>query len=192
MSRRIAPRLRDLTSGDAVRILEITRATGVFHEEELAIADEVFHDSVQAPGPSGGLSEQTAEQPPRPYYALGAEVGGELAGWICWGATPCTDRTWDLYWLAVDPAFHRGGIATALVLEMERRLQGRARLVSIDTSGRADYGPTRDFYQARGYLPVARVPDFYALGDDQVIFTKRLPSLPPNRPADEIQLLTPH
>jgi ribosomal protein S18 acetylase RimI-like enzyme len=95
-------------------------------------------------------------------------------GWICWGATPCTDRTWDLYWLAVDPTAQGSGAGTALVEEMERRLAGRARLVSVDTSGRADYLPTRRFYEARGYRAVAVVPDFYAPGDDQVIFTKPL------------------
>ena len=52
MTHRVGPRLRDLTSADAVRILDITRATGVFREEELAIADEVFHDAV-APEPPG-------------------------------------------------------------------------------------------------------------------------------------------
>jgi GNAT superfamily N-acetyltransferase len=169
MTGRVGPRLRDLTSADAVRILEITRLTGVFREEELAIADEVFHDAVGAPGPSGGTGSEA-----RPYYALGAEVEGELVGWICWGRTPCTEGTWDLYWLAVDPGAHRGGIGTALVEEMELRLKGRARLISIDTSGRLDYRPTREFYAARGYVAVARVPDFYAPGDDQVIFTKHL------------------
>ncbi|HTS87586.1 MAG TPA: GNAT family N-acetyltransferase [Gemmatimonadales bacterium] len=154
-----------------MRILQITRATGVFREEELAIAEEVFRDCVGAPGPSGG---GVPESEPRAYYALGAEVGGELAGWICWGATPCTEGTWDLYWLAVDPGSYRTGVATALVAEMERRLVGKARLVSIDTSGRPDYEPTRRFYEARGYIAVARVPDFYAPGDDQVIFTKQL------------------
>lgn len=173
MTPRVGPRLRDLTSADAGRILDITRATGVFREEELAIADEVFHDAVAPTGPSGGLGAGPELQL-RPYYALGAEMGGELAGWICWGKTPCTEGTWDLYWLAVDPAAYRGGIASALVTEMERRLAGVARLISVDTSGRPDYGPTRAFYLSRGYRDVARVPDFYAPGDDQVIFTKAL------------------
>jgi ribosomal protein S18 acetylase RimI-like enzyme len=105
---------------------------------------------------------------------LGAEIAGSLVGWICWGETPCTERTWDLYWLAVDPAAHGKGVGRALVVEMERRLNGRARLISIDTSGRLDYGPTRAFYAALGYTAVAIVPDFYAPGDDQVIFTKQL------------------
>jgi ribosomal protein S18 acetylase RimI-like enzyme len=180
---RVEPRLRDLTSADAGRILDITRATGVFREEELAIADEVFHDAVAPGGLSGGLVTGTNPVDPgpargahegRPYYALGAEVDGELVGWICWGKTPCTEGTWDLYWLAVDPAAYRGGIASALVTEMERRLAGVARLISVDTSGRPDYAPTRAFYLARGYSAVARVPDFYAPGDDQVIFTRVL------------------
>lgn len=169
MTGRVGPRLRDLTIADAARILEITRRTGVFREEELAIADEVFRDAVTAPGPSGGTGGE-----PRPYYALGAELNGRLVGWICWGRTTCTVATWDLYWLAVDPGAYRSGVGTALVEEMERRLKGGAQLISVDTSGRPDYAPTREFYAARGYTAVARVPDFYAPGDDQVIFTKRL------------------
>jgi GNAT superfamily N-acetyltransferase len=169
MTGRAAPRLRDLTSADAARILELTRATGVFREEELGIAAEVIHDAVTAPGPSGGKGTDA-----RPYFALGAELDGGLVGWICWGQTPCTEGTWDLYWLAVDPGVHRAGVASALIAEMERRLRGRARLISIDTSGRPDYTPTREFYAARGYVAVATVPDFYAPGDDQVIFTKQL------------------
>lgn len=203
MTPRVGPRLRDLTSADAGRILDITRATGVFREEELVIADEVFHDAVAPTGPSGGVNPGTNPADPnpsrgaheergvspthdehptpsrgahegRPYYALGAEVDGELVGWICWGKTPCTEGTWDLYWLAVDPAAYRGGVASALVTEMERRLAGVARLISVDTSGRPDYAPTRAFYLSHGYRDVARVPDFYAPGDDQVIFTKAL------------------
>ncbi len=169
MTEPVRPRLRDLTSADVARILEITRATGVFRDEELLIAEEVARDCVNFPGPTGG---DTGEG--RPYYALGAELEGRLIGWVCWGSTPCTEGTWDLYWLAVDPTVHRSGAGSALVDEMERRLRGRARLISVDTSGRADYEPTRRFYLARGYDAVAVVPDFYAPGDDQVIFTKRL------------------
>jgi D-alanine-D-alanine ligase len=178
MTPRVRPRLRDLTSADTVRILELTRATGVFRDEELLIAKEVLHDCVNYPGPTGGNPVGAefgfAATDSRPYFALGAELDGMLAGWICWGQTPCTDGTWDLYWMAVDPALHGAGVGTALVDEMERRLMGHARLIAIDTSGRADYAPTRGFYAARGYRPVATVPDFYAPGDDQVIYTKVL------------------
>ncbi|MFL5473237.1 MAG: GNAT family N-acetyltransferase, partial [Gemmatimonadales bacterium] len=66
------------------------------------------------------------------------------------------------------------GIGTALLVEMERRLAGVARLIVIETAGRPDYAGTRAFYQARGYSPVAVVPDFYAPGDDQVVLMKNV------------------
>ncbi len=170
MTPRHPPLLRELTPADVGRVVALTSATTVFRADELLIAEEVVHDATHwVPKPG----EEGAE---RPYYALGAEVDGMLMGWVCWGRTPCTEGTWDLYWLAVDPAAHGKGIGTALVDEMERRLVGVARLISVDTSGRADYEPTRAFYAARGYDPVARVPNFYAPGDDQVIFTMALPS----------------
>ena len=69
---------------------------------------------------------------------------------------------------------HGQGVGSRLVEEMERRLQDRARLVVVETSGRPDYRATEAFYLVRGYREVARVPDFYAPGDDQVIYTKVL------------------
>jgi len=57
---------------------------------------------------------------------------------------------------------------------MERQLAGLARLVVVETAGRAEYAPTRAFYERRGYAAVARIPDFYAPGDDQVVYTKAI------------------
>jgi ribosomal protein S18 acetylase RimI-like enzyme len=74
--------------------------------------------------------------------------------------------------MAVDPALQGAGIGTALVLEMERRLAGLARLIVVETAGRQDYVATRRFYESRGYRPTATIPDFYAPGDDQVVFVK--------------------
>ena len=155
------PALRPLTAADRGRIEEITGAVGLFHPDEVPVALEVF-DGAVAGSPD--------------YLALGAEVDGRLAGWICWGPTPCTRGTYDLYWMAVDPALQGTGIGTALVAAMEQRLAGVARLVVVETAGRPDYAPTRAFYQARGYSRTAVIPDFYAPGDDQVIYTKELAS----------------
>ena len=149
--------LRNLTAADRGRIEEISRAVGLFRDDEVAVALEVFDGAVAA-SPD--------------YTAVGAEHDGRLAGWICWGATPCTLGTFDLYWMAVDPALHGAGIGTLLLHAMERRLAGVARLIVVETAGRPDYAPTRAFYEARGYRAVSRIPDFYAPGDDQVVFVK--------------------
>jgi GNAT superfamily N-acetyltransferase len=155
----LSPQLRHLSAADRGRIEEITRAVGVFHEEETSVALEVFDEAAR-------------NDPGNTYQMLGAEVEGRLAGWVCWGPTPCTVGTYDLYWMAVDPALHGAGIGTALLLAMERRLEGVARLVVIETAGRPDYLPTRRFYESRGYEAIAKVPDFYAPGDDQVVYVK--------------------
>jgi GNAT superfamily N-acetyltransferase len=154
-----AVRLRPLASGDRTAVEQMTRGTGLFHENEVAIAVEVFDAAVAA----------TSD-----YEAMGAEVSGELAGWICWGPTPCTLGTWDCYWIVVDAAHHGEGIGSALLSDMERRLEGRARLIVAETAGRDDYGPTRVFYERRGYHAQSRIPDFYAPGDDQVVYVKYL------------------
>jgi D-alanine-D-alanine ligase len=153
--------LRDLIRADRDRIEAITRSVGLFRENEIPIALEVFDEAV------GGGAANT-------YSVLGAELDSWLSGWICWGPTPCTLGTYDLYWMAVDPELQGNGLGTALLYEMERRLTGVARLIVIETAGRPDYAGTRAFYQARGYSPVSTIPDFYAPGDDQVVFVKNV------------------
>ena len=154
-----SPVLRTLRAADRAGLEEITRAVGTFRENETAVALEVF-DAAASGSPD--------------YAALAAEVDGQFAGWICWGPTPCTLGTFDLYWMAVDPAVQRAGVGTALLTEMELRIAGVARLIVVETSGRPDYQPTRAFYEARGYRVGGVIPDFYAPGDDQVVYVKSL------------------
>jgi ribosomal protein S18 acetylase RimI-like enzyme len=154
-----APALRPLAAADRRRIEEITRAVRVFRDDEVPVALEVF-DGAVAGSPD--------------YVTLGATVDERLVGWICWGPTPCTLGTYDLYWMAVDPAAQAAGIGTALLREMEGRLAGSARLIVVETAGRPDYRPTRAFYEARGYRKASVIPDFYAPGDDQVVYVKAL------------------
>jgi ribosomal protein S18 acetylase RimI-like enzyme len=154
-----APALRPLSAADRRRIEEITRAVLVFRDDEVPVALEVFDGAV------GGSPD---------YIALGATVDDRLMGWICWGPTPCTLGTYDLYWMAVDPTMQGSGIGAALLREMEGRLAGSARLIVVETAGRPDYRPTRAFYEARGYRKAAIIPDFYAPGDDQVVYVKHL------------------
>ena len=153
--------LRSVRASDRAAIEQVTRSSGLFREDEIPVAVEVF-DAAAAGDPS--------------YTALAAEIDGRVAGWICWGPTPCTLGTWDLYWMAVDPSLQGTGVGTALIREMEHRLAGLARMIVVETAGRADYAGTRAFYEARGYRAIATIPDFYAPGDDQIAYVKYLTS----------------
>lgn len=143
------------------QIETIVRATGVFSEPEVGVALELFDEGV--PGPSID------------YEFVGAFADDALVGYACFGSTPGTDRTFDLYWIAVHPDAQRSGAGGILMDEVERRLdERRARLLVIETSSRDDYAPTRRFYHRRGHQEAARLRDFYDRGDDRVVLTKRL------------------
>jgi ribosomal protein S18 acetylase RimI-like enzyme len=96
-------------------------------------------------------------------------------GYVCFGPTPMTDGTFDLYWIATDPSVRGKGVGTSLVTAMETELRGRgARMVRVETSATDAYGATRDFYTRARYAEEARLRDFYKPGDDLVILAKRL------------------
>jgi len=153
---------------------EILEATNSFRDDEIVVALELFDESckpaVHVPfDPGAGIAS---------YEFIGAFAReGELLGYACYGATPGTDGTYDLYWIAVHPEYQGTGSGSRLLDEVERRLNEReARLLIVETSARIDYESTRRFYERRGYAEHARLNDFYAFGDDRVIYAKRLMS----------------
>jgi ribosomal protein S18 acetylase RimI-like enzyme len=174
----------DMTAKDRSRVRDILLATNVFREAEIDVAIELFDEVFGAPMTVEGAVPASSSSAPAStdYFFLGAFTPDEmLAGFACYGPTPGTDRTYDLYWIAVDPATQGTGCGTILLNEVERRLKGQnARLVVVETSSRSDYKNTRGFYIRRGYTEAARARDFYAPADDRITFTKRLQSRAPS------------
>lgn len=186
---RVAP----LSPTHRERVEEITRGTAVFAESEVAVAVELFDAALIA---GAGSSERGTERhvrspltalrsphepsPPPEYVFLGAFTpDDDLVGYACYGATPGTDRVFDLYWIAVDPGAQGSGGGTTLLSEVERRLHDvNARMLVVETSSRSGYEGTRRFYERRGYHEAARVRDFYAPSDDRVIYLKRFHARP--------------
>ena len=152
--------LRPIGRAHRARLEQLTRVTGLFREEEVATAVELFDASLAGD---------------EDYQFVGGFEGEELIGYACWGPTPGTRATSDLYWIVVDRVRQGSGIGSQLLREVERLLtaDGR-RLVVVETSSRADYTATRKFYEARGYTRAATIPGYYAPGDDLVIYTKDL------------------
>jgi ribosomal protein S18 acetylase RimI-like enzyme len=157
--------IRVSAAADRESILDMLARTRFFRPDELEIAREVLDDSL-ADGPEGDYKSYTIAQGSRPL------------GWVCWGATPCCLGTYDMYWIVVDPAVQARGLGKMLVAHCERLVRAAGgRLMVIETSGRGEYLSTRRFYLRCGYFEAARVADFYAEGDDKVMYTKYLQDL---------------
>jgi ribosomal protein S18 acetylase RimI-like enzyme len=173
-------RIGAMTAGHRERVGEILAATQVFNPEEIDVALELFDDAFPR-DTHGTIGSTVPDAPPTgsSYAFLGAFTPeDQLVGYACYGPTPETDRTYDLYWIAVDPTVQGAGGGTRLLSEVERRLQGlNVRMLVVETSSRSEYAPTRAFYERRGYEEAARVRGFYAPGDDRIILTKRFQSL---------------
>ncbi len=53
-----------------------------------------------------------------------------------------------------------------------RRRKGR--LIRVETSAMEAYGPTRGFYRAMQYHEESRFRDFYKVGEDLIVLSKKL------------------
>jgi len=154
--------VRPTENRDSAAILRIAEREPLFSPQESATVAELLTDYLHRPDHNG-------------YFFLTAEADGEVIGFACYGPTPLTRQTYDLYWICVDREQARRGVGKALMARVEEEIaRAGGRLIVADTSGRADYAPTRAFYEALGYSPTARVPDFYAPGDDLLIYTRRV------------------
>ena len=142
-------------------IESLLRRTGLFRDGEVGVALEVLDVYLFRDGQED-------------YEIYTASMEGEVAGFVCFGFNALTVGTFDLYWIAVDPPFQGRGVGADLmaIVESEARRRG-GRMVTVETSSRADYGPALRFYRRRGYAEEARVADYYGPGDDKVIFVKR-------------------
>lgn len=148
--------------GDDEAIRELTAATGFFNPEEVAIAAELAQERLRRGADSG-------------YEFVFAEAGGRLVGYTCYGRIPCTQASWDLYWIAVHPETQGTGLGRRLLAETEARIAAAGgSAVYAETSGRPQYVPTRAFYERCGYDVAAVLADFYAPGDAKYVFVRRL------------------
>lgn len=85
------------------------------------------------------------------------------------------DGTWNMLALAVRPDLQGRGLGAAFVATAEQHLKEKGqRIVIVETSGTNDFALTRTFYAQNGYEEEARIRDFWAEGDDKVIFRKAL------------------
>ncbi len=159
-SSRSAVLLRGLELRDRAALDSLLRGTQMFYEPELHVALELI-DLGLTPG-SGG------------YSFVVAERDGRAVGYACWSINPMSDGVHDLYWIAVERAQQGSGLGRTLLAHVEDQVRSvSGRSLMIETGGKPSYAPTRAFYAACSYREVARIADFFRIGDDKIMFEKR-------------------
>jgi len=104
-----------------------------------------------------------------------ADDGERVLGYACFGATPMTEATYDLYWLVVAEAARGRGIGATLCAAVGDELKQRgAHVIRVETSSLEGQGGARRFYEKTGFRLAGAIADFYRDGDDLLVFAKVL------------------
>ncbi len=145
---------------DRELVRAVVRSSGFFSDAEIDVAVELVEERLRQGEKSG-------------YFFLFAELGGELAGYACFGPIPGTQQSYDFYWLAVADHLRHQGLGKAILSNSEILIghRGGSRIY-VETSSRPQYAGTVAFYQGCGYRETAFLEDFYAPGDGKIVMLK--------------------
>ena len=137
--------------------LPLARRTRAFTERELAVLDEVLEDCLL--------------KPEEGYRFEGITQEGALSGFLIWGRTPMTEKGYDIYWIAVDPALQGKGLGKALMAKVEEAARRRPAAASSAWRPRAGrITGAKGTSGSCGFVEAGRIRDFYRAGDDLVTY----------------------
>jgi ribosomal protein S18 acetylase RimI-like enzyme len=154
--------VRPIQAPDALALAELLRRIDQFKAEEVSVAEELIEASIRNPLGSG-------------YESLVAISNERVVGYICFGPTPMTAATWDLYWIAIAPDMQGQGLGKQLYAAFAEVVRDRGgRQVRIETSSQEIYAATGGFYERLGFELAGKLRDFYAIGDDLLIFYRAI------------------
>ncbi len=149
-------------STDIDDIVDVVRSTGFFNDEELDVAAELVEERLEKGTASG-------------YFFLFMELDKRVTGYSCFGPIPGTLTSFDLYWIAVHNESRGMGLGKIIMERSEKEIAGmNGDHIYVETSSKDLYIPTRRFYERCGYRAEARLKDFYAPGDDKIIYVKSI------------------
>ncbi len=158
--------IRQLEARDRPFIEKMVISSGKFNDVEIATALELVEEAL-----SRGEEESG-------YLFAVLEYGKkhrEVQAYACYGPVPLTQGAYDLYWIAVDVASQGKGLGSHLLKYVEADVSRRGgRMILIETSSQESYGATIGFYKKAGYKLVARIKNFYRIGDAKLVFSKEL------------------
>ena len=98
-----------------------------------------------------------------------------VIGFAYFRPEPLTEGTWNLLAIGLRKAHQGHGHGATMMKRVEQELSSE-RVLIVETSGVEDFEATRDFYHQCGYDREAVIRDYWAAGDDKVIYRKALGS----------------
>lgn len=151
---RFEPKVEDIEN-----VRDIVKSTSFFQEHEIPVAVELVQERLEKGIESG-------------YHFIFAEKDGRTIAYACYGEVPCTKGSYDLYWIATHIDYRGQGIGKILMKKVEYQIKSiGGRVIYIETSSKAQYEPTRKFYENYGCNTEAILKDFYDLNDSKHIYS---------------------
>lgn len=152
---RITPKESDIES-----IRKIVKSTNFFYDYEIDVAVELIEERIKKGAESG-------------YDFIFIDYNNQTMGYACYGSTPCTKYSYDLYWIAILNDFRNHGLGKIIVNEVEKEIKKiGGKNLYIETSSQEKYLPTQKFYENCGYKLEAILKDFYNDNDNKLIYSK--------------------
>ncbi len=165
-------KIRKTISEDREAIKTILIDTQIFYQEEIDCALELIDIYLNNPSQKDYLIA-SALTPTLPSPTGWEGKGERVVGYVCYGKAPLTNGAYDLYWIAVKSDYQRQGIGKNLLKYVEDEIvKFSGRILLAETSSRAVYEKTRQFYINNNFSEEARIKDFYSKGDDKIIYRK--------------------
>src|SRR6185503_3623749 len=163
-------RIRSLLPSDRAQLIDILSQGAGFRSEEIACAIELL-DAALAPSDGEPADQRDPDDTGYEARVAVADDGERVLGYACFGATPMTEATYDLYWLVVAENARGRGVGGALVAAVDAELKQRgARIIRVETSSLEGQGGARRFYEKTGFRLQGAIPDFYRQGDDLLVY----------------------
>lgn len=154
--------IRKIKQADVPKLENMLKNIPQFNENEISVAMELI--TIAANNPMQ-----------KDYNIFVYEDKENILGYHCTGERPLTNGTYDLYWIASDPTSNKKGIGAQLLNHAENFVaEKKGRWLLAETSSKENYTGTRDFYLRNNFSILCEINDFYALGDNLLIFGKYL------------------
>ncbi|HEY9622980.1 MAG TPA: GNAT family N-acetyltransferase [Crinalium sp.] len=153
---------------DTAAILSIAEAIG-FQPSELGVVHQLLTDYFTDGEGRDPLQNSNAER----FWLTNDEDNNGVIGVAYCEPERMTDQTWNLQLIAIHPNHQGQGHGGKLLRYVEEALKAHGgRMLLVETL--ASFNLAQAFYRKYDYEEEARIRDFYAAGDDKIVFRKVL------------------